>query len=73
MAEDQGNSLDDLLAPLRAGGQGLPAAVDEPHGMRGSDGEHGSHGMHGAAHDEPAVSTDARVHIHCRCDADDCR
>jgi hypothetical protein len=56
MTENQGNSLDDLLAPVRAGGQGLPS-VDEPHGEHGSDGEHGPHGMHGGAHDEPGVST----------------
>jgi hypothetical protein len=34
MTENQGNSLDDLLAPLRAGGQGLPP-LDRPHGEHG--------------------------------------
>jgi hypothetical protein len=63
MTDNPGNSLDDLVAPLRAGGQGLPS-VDEPHGEHGTDGGHGSHGMHGAAQDEPGVSTSVRTLHH---------
>jgi hypothetical protein len=63
MTKDQDNSLNDLIATLRAGGEGLPP-MDERHGMHGTDDEHGSHGMRGGAHDEPNVSTTVRTIHH---------